>query len=287
MERTAWIFLIFLLRLRSERYLRLHDGILRPCIYSAFISRRYDCDRSDKRSSGRIVVHVQGLVQIFVRPKARERGSRKLFKNRLDKIISMAKVYYFIFCVFLFSFCGRCDLPGADIERLPTPKDTIYIRDTLIFRDTVFVKKEKTLQDIYTAFIGVREATGHNDGKEVEMFLAAVGLGKGYAWCAAFVKYCMLEAGIKAAERMNGMALSCENKGNIITEGYQAGDVFTLWYVRLGRIGHTGFWDKKINDRIYETVEGNTNAVGSREGDGVYRKKRSYNATYSISRWSL
>ena len=29
-----------------------------------------------------------------------------------------------------------------------------------------------------------------------------------------------------------------------------------------------------------------TNAAGSREGDGVYIKYRSYNSTYSINRWS-
>ncbi|HRO18524.1 MAG TPA: hypothetical protein PLU07_10055, partial [Ferruginibacter sp.] len=63
------------------------------------------------------------------------------------------------------------------------------------------------------------------------------------------------------------------------------GDVFTLYYAHLKRIGHTGFHHKKINSSVYESVEGNTNAAGSREGDGVYKKKRSYNATHSISRW--
>lgn len=33
------------------------------------------------------------------------------------------------------------------------------------------------------------------------------------------------------------------------------------------------------------TVEGNTNEAGSREGDGVYRKRRLKNQIYKISRW--
>lgn len=90
---------------------------------------------------------------------------------------------------------------------------------------------------------------------------------------------------------MNGMALSCENKKNMVFQKSKhlkeakPGDVFTLYYAKLGRIGHTGFYDRPVNSSVFETVEGNTNMAGSREGDGVYRKKRSYHSTYSISRW--
>lgn len=165
--------------------------------------------------------------------------------------------------------------------------------DTLVEPDTIAVIHQPSLTDIYTAFIGVREATGKNDGPEVEMFLKTVGLGKGYPWCAAFVKYCLMAANIPGAEKINGMALSCENKKHVVYRGRQMledpepGDVFTLWYANLGRIGHTGFHHKQVNSSVYETVEGNTSGgtVGVREGDGVYKRKRSYNATHSISRW--
>ncbi|NGM63410.1 hypothetical protein G5B30_15980 [Sphingobacterium sp. SGG-5] len=43
--------------------------------------------------------------------------------------------------------------------------------------------------------LGVREATGNNDGKRVEEYLAYTHLGKGYAWCAAFVSWCYGQAG--------------------------------------------------------------------------------------------
>ncbi len=230
----------------------------------------------------------------------------------------MAKIFIGVFCFLLFCACHNNRVPEAGVilpdsvtnnpteENLPTYSDTTFadtataVIDTLVV-DTVIKKEEtqiivvvpetKSLQSIYTKFIGVREKTGNNDGPEVEMFLRSVGLGKGYAWCAAFVKYCMLEAGVKAAEKMNGMALSTENKKNFIyhngelVKKPQAGDVFTLYYARLGRIGHTGFFDREINSSVFETVEGNTNNQNSREGDGVYRRKRSYNSTFSISRW--
>lgn len=234
----------------------------------------------------------------------------------------MAKIYSCILGVLLLCSChgDRVPAPGVspaqdslqeekikDSARkdIPVQVDTTFA-DTAkvlpIVAITITKKQEDaapvvqiitqpTLTEIYTAYIGVREATGKNDGPAVERFLKNVGLGKGFPWCAAFVKTCLLEAGIKSAGKINGMALSCENKTHFVYTGKQlvgiprAGDVGTLFYAKLGRIGHTFFYDKKVNSSIYESVEGNTNGDGSREGDGVYRKKRSLNATWSLSRW--
>lgn len=155
--------------------------------------------------------------------------------------------------------------------------------------ETPSVDKQTMLVMAYTSQIGVRELTGNNDGVQVQAYLRTVGLGKGYAWCAAYVKWCLIQAGIP--NTLNGMALSAHNKNNLVLyqkrfyKPAEPGDVFTLYYTSLKRIGHTGFFHRQINSSIYESVEGNTNEAGSREGDGVYKKKRSYNATYSISRW--
>lgn len=145
------------------------------------------------------------------------------------------------------------------------------------------------LTQVYLSQVGVREKTGHNDGVQVEAYLKSVGLGKGYAWCAAFVHWCMVQA--KVPNKINGAAASAHNPANAIWLNRKllnepaAGDVFTLWYLKLNRIGHTGFYHRRINSSVYESVEGNTNEAGSREGDGVYKKYRSFNATYSITRW--
>lgn len=165
----------------------------------------------------------------------------------------------------------------------------LLITTTVINLSYSQCSQQQRLVYAYTSQIGVREATGKNDGKDVEKYLKTVGLGRGYAWCAAFVKWCLIQADI--SNSVNGMALSAHNKNNLVFykkkfyKSPRAGDVFTLYYATLKRIGHTGFYNMQINSSIYETVEGNTNEAGSREGDGVYRKKRSFNATYSISRW--
>src|SRR5574343_1395365 len=45
----------------------------------------------------------------------------------------------------------------------------------------------------------VREELGSNHGKWVDKFLAFVGLKPGYAWCAAFVAWCLGQAGADKA----------------------------------------------------------------------------------------
>ncbi|MBS1619638.1 MAG: CHAP domain-containing protein [Bacteroidetes bacterium] len=142
----------------------------------------------------------------------------------------------------------------------------------------------------YASQVGVRERTGHNDGREVEMYLRTCGLGPGYAWCAAFVKWCYTQCGIDT-RGMTAWAASCICWQHVIMRGGtgsepQAGDNITFWDYAHQRVAHTGLYDHRINDSFYESVEGNTNEGGSAEGDGVYRKKRSYRATYIISRWT-
>ena len=51
----------------------------------------------------------------------------------------------------------------------------------------------KQLLEIAESQIGIRELTGNNDGKEIEAYLKSVNLGKGYAWCVAFVVWCHLQ----------------------------------------------------------------------------------------------
>jgi hypothetical protein len=47
--------------------------------------------------------------------------------------------------------------------------------------------KRNEVQRLYTAELGIKEKTGHNDGPRVEEYLRQVGLKKGDPWCAAFV----------------------------------------------------------------------------------------------------
>lgn len=60
------------------------------------------------------------------------------------------------------------------------------------------------------------------------------------------------------------------------------GQVFGLYFSKLGRVAHVGFIDGE-NATSYFTIEGNTNGSGSREGDGIYRKTRNKNTIHIIS----
>ena len=62
------------------------------------------------------------------------------------------------------------------------------------------------------------------------------------------------------------------------------GDVFGLYFPEKGRIAHVGFIDE-WKDPWVMTVEGNTNVLGSREGDGVYRKRRLVRTVDKVARY--
>lgn len=228
----------------------------------------------------------------------------------------MAKIYISILCIFLIFCSCRPRISQDGVIASPQDSSTKSVIDStrgepeiVHVKDTVKGYKEvkdpkpitgvptastPSITEVYMSQVGIGEATGHNDGKDVEKYLKSVGLGKGYAWCAAYVKWCYDQAKIKTT--MDGAAASAHNPKNLVLYKHtfnkdpEPGDVFTLWYSQLNRIGHTGFFHKKVNSSVYESYEGNTGAgsaidVGTREGDGVYHKYRSFNATYSISRW--
>lgn len=134
----------------------------------------------------------------------------------------------------------------------------------------------------------VREATGRNDGKDVERYLRTVGLGKGYAWCAAYVAWCHDELNIPSPRSawspdwFRSNIVYEANNPRISTFQSKPGQVFGLYYETKKRVAHVGLITGE--DRFhYRTIEGNTNDAGSREGDGVYRKIRKKNTIYVIA----
>jgi hypothetical protein len=146
------------------------------------------------------------------------------------------------------------------------------------------------IRSVYLSQIGQTEhPAGSNWGKPVQNYLAAVSYRKPAPWCAAFVRWCLDSAGIYCI--ITAAASSCQNKANLVyyqgkwRQPVQPGDVFTIYYVALHRIGHTGFVNLDLGNNMMETVEGNSNAGGSREGIGVFRRKRPLHTLWSISRW--
>ncbi|WP_242691454.1 peptidoglycan-binding protein [Desertivirga arenae] len=151
------------------------------------------------------------------------------------------------------------------------------------------LKTRQNLHAIYTAEIGVREKSGKNDGVRVEEYLAYVELKRGSPWCASFVCWALGRAGIANPRSGYSPALFPKSKliwirGSPLPKKLLPGDVFGIYFPEKGRIAHVGFIDQ-IESNLLISVEGNTNEAGSREGDGVFRKRRLLSSIYEISRW--
>ncbi len=129
---------------------------------------------------------------------------------------------------------------------------------------------------------------GSNSGPEVDIYLKSVGLGKGYAWCMAFVYWCVNTA-CKEMNRPNplvktGGVLRQWNettlrKLTVRDKGIKPGDIFIMEFSK--GMGHTGFVEKVAGGMIY-TIEGNTNDDGSREGYEVARRVRAVGSLKGI-----
>ncbi|WP_421977145.1 CHAP domain-containing protein [Roseivirga seohaensis] len=139
--------------------------------------------------------------------------------------------------------------------------------------------------------IGVREKTGNNDGFDVEKYLATTGLGAGYAWCAAYVNWVYQQAGICKPTSLQAWSPSWfppeRTYWSVGENEYQPpmpGDVFGIFFSSKGRIAHVGIIED-WNGKYANTIEGNTNDAGSREGDGVYRKIRLKKQISKVSNW--
>jgi len=179
--------------------------------------------------------------------------------------------------------------------------------------DTLFGPPCGMVQKIYTAEIGIRESTGKNDGKRIEDYLTYVGLGKGNPWCAAFICWVYGKAGVtnprsgwspvlfpesrivwsRRRSLIKHSSLNIKHSAGPIkhskfniqnSPGPRRADIFGIWFQDKKRIAHCGFIDD-WQEKYVITVEGNTNESGSREGDGVYRKRRLISTVYKVARW--
>jgi hypothetical protein len=127
-----------------------------------------------------------------------------------------------------------------------------------------------------------KEQVGYHEGRKdghwnnQQKFSPAVpGLewSQGQAWCATFVSWVAMRAG---AEKLFPRTASCDQarawwKGRDRWSEYPCIGGQVIFGVPEDA-NHTGIVTA-FDDRYVWTVEGNTNATGSREGDGVYVKQ--------------
>lgn len=129
--------------------------------------------------------------------------------------------------------------------------------------------------------VGVRER-GRNRGPEVQEYQAVAGLGSGggFAWCASFVYWCCLKAGmptcglprIGSCAAVRNWVLHAGTKGALVSS---AGRGRLFYWLNSDGTGHIGFCLGPAVLGVFRTIEGNTDGEsGSREGDGVYKRTR-------------
>jgi len=136
---------------------------------------------------------------------------------------------------------------------------------------------------------GVSESPkGSNGGPEVNQYLRSVGLGPGYAWCMAFVYWCVNKAAIELMVKnqlvkTGGVMYQYRTTKlrllPVRSKSVRPGDIFIMEFP--GGKGHTGFIIN-IKNGIAKTIEGNTNDDGSREGYEVAIRERPVTAFKAI-----
>ena len=138
------------------------------------------------------------------------------------------------------------------------------------------------------SFDGQKEV-GQNAGPFVAEVLKSVGLKTGHAWCASFVSYVFSKAQIKTGPKLHRYRVRAwvdwgHEKGRLYYSHPKRGDLCA----RLNRngTGHIGFVLSEPDfDGTYRTIEGNTNAQGSREGHGVFKRTRNLAEGFVFVRW--
>lgn len=154
------------------------------------------------------------------------------------------------------------------------------------------------LIDIATAEVGFKETEGANAGPEVRKYqMATTQKVVPWPWCAAFVAWCMQQwlqapdvqrafgipeasapplSPVEAWRFKSALAFDFEKWGEergfkVLPEQELAklGDIITFDFSHIGFVRLD-----EIQGQEIQTVEGNTNGAGSRDGNGVWLKSR-------------
>lgn len=138
-------------------------------------------------------------------------------------------------------------------------------------------------------YLGTTESpVGSNRGLRIDYWLSECASPLGGAWCAAFVHQCGVQAVGRAAWpfRRSARVQDVVEAWTLEREMSRArsGDLIVFHYPTLGRWGHIAVCESVTADTV-TTIDGNSNADGSREGYAVVRKTRPLSARVACLRW--
>lgn len=156
------------------------------------------------------------------------------------------------------------------------------------------------IPDIAKKEIGIEEVNGTNCGPMVDVYKAATNLpaNESWPWCAAFVDWVVKQA-MEAAGRgfsfkrpTTAGAWDLENwslrQDNSTQTKKQPGRDIKAGDIVIFTFSHVGFAIGPPDaDGYVPTIEGNTDAAGSREGGGVFQKRRHVSKIRSRIRFTV
>ena len=160
----------------------------------------------------------------------------------------------------------------------------------------------KEMVRLAIAEVGVMEVNGTNCGPRVDEYKAATWLNPkvGWPWCAAFtcwlIREALINTGIKQTKTFKRPRTAgawdfenwslAQDKSVLLKKPHRKdilpGDIVVFTFSHIGIAVSAPDAAGNIN-----TIEGNTDTAGSREGGGVFRKKRRLNQIRSRIRLIL
>ena len=160
---------------------------------------------------------------------------------------------------------------------------------------------QEAIVQVAKSYVGKKEKpsnTGFLDATfEAEM--KVVGWQSGWAWCSLFTELVWRKAYQQVSDPhtvdsvgalFSPMAVDTATRfkraGYIIYETPKVGDL-VIWKHGHGPSGHAGIVIGVGPDKAFSTVEGNTNAAGSREGDTVAIKARKIGMPFQVKGLNL
>lgn len=146
-------------------------------------------------------------------------------------------------------------------------------------------KDRRSIVSVASGEIGVREATGKNDGTRVEEYLRYTHLTAGYEWCASFVSWVFGQAGFTQPRNPWSPALfpnarTYWKNGSFVQEAkasIETADVFGIYGVSAKRINHVGLV-RELDGNYLVSIEGNSN-------NRVESRRRHLRTIYAFADW--
>jgi hypothetical protein len=141
----------------------------------------------------------------------------------------------------------------------------------------------------FKKYVGQKEIPENAGFEDIdfETFMIYYGFRKGYSWCALFVRAVVLSLLERhfPGHANNKKVRLCLTAGVLLTYAKCKGsNLFicnsesqdcSIGFFGHGRgLGHEVYIQNRINPNLMNTIEGNTNEAGSREGDCVAEKTR-------------